>query len=146
MPSITPQQLKKALVTAGFQVFRTLGDEIVLAERVRENLIMDSGVRLRASEPLQVRVIFKAQRGNFPGEDDGHLFDRARKLAERALSSGFAEVSSAVSPIMDPIDAEHTLDTFFEVVLVKDVASLETAVDDLRFALSLERSAEAAEV
>jgi hypothetical protein len=66
MPAYTPQQLKKALVGAGFQVFRTLGDEIVLAERVRENLIMDSGVRLKASEPLQVKVIFRAQRGHFP--------------------------------------------------------------------------------
>ena len=56
MPAYTPQQLKKALVSAGFQVFRTLGEEIVLAERVRENLIMDSGVRLRASEPLEVRI------------------------------------------------------------------------------------------
>jgi hypothetical protein len=144
MPAITPQQLKKALVSAGFQVFRTLGDEIVLAERVRENLIMDSGVRCRASEPLQIRVIFKAQRGNFPGEGDADLFDRARKLAERALSSGFAEVGSAMSPIIDPIDAERTLDTFFEVVLAKDASSLEEAMAELKFALSLERSAEEA--
>jgi hypothetical protein len=105
MAPITPPQLKKALVTAGFQVFRTLGDEIVLAERVRENLIMDSGVRVRVGEPLQVRVIFKAQRGNFPGEDDSHLFERARKLAEAAVSKGFEEVGDSVSPVMDPTDA-----------------------------------------
>jgi hypothetical protein len=143
MPAYTPQQLKKALVSAGFQVFRTLGDEIVLAERVRENLIMDSGVRLRASEPLQVRVIFRAQRGHFPGEDDDHLFARARKLADAAGSHGFLEIASAVSPVVDPSDGERTLDTFFEVVVAKDAATLELAVDGLRVALSLERNCEA---
>ena len=52
MPTFTPQQLKKALVDAGFIIFRTLADEVMLAERVRENLIMDSGVRLKATPAL----------------------------------------------------------------------------------------------
>jgi hypothetical protein len=143
MPAHTPQQLKKALVSAGFQVFRTLGEEIVLAERVRENLIMDSGVRLRASEPLEVRITFRAQRGHFPGEDDDHLFARARALTVAAHGNGFAEVSCAASPVVDPSDAEHTLDTFFEVVLAKSAESLELALEALAFALSLERNCEA---
>ena len=142
MPQHTPQQLKKALVAAGFQVFRTLGDEIVLAERVRENLIMDSGVRLRAAEPLQVRVVFKAQRGHFPGEDDEHLFARARTLACASNARGFAEVGAAAAPVTDPTDAERTLDTFYEIVVSKEAASLEDAIEDLRFALRLERNCE----
>jgi hypothetical protein len=142
MPNPTPQQLKKALVAAGFQVFRTLGDEIVLAERVRENLIMDSGVRLRASEPFQVRVVFKAQRGHFPGEDDDHLFARARALAGASSSRGFAEIGSSAAPVTDPSDQERTLDTFFEIVVAKEVATLEDAFEDLRFALRLERNCE----
>ncbi len=142
MAQHTPQQLKKALVAAGFQVFRTLGDEIVLAERVRENLIMDSGVRLRASDPLQVRITFKAQRGHFPGEDDEHLFARARKLASVATAKGFAEIGTAVAAVTDPSDAERTLDTFFEVIVAKDAPSLEDAVRDLHAALALERNAE----
>ncbi len=143
MPAYTPQQLKKALVSAGFQVFRTLGEEIVLAERVRENLIMDSGVRLRAGEPLQVRIIFRAQRGHFPGEDDDHLFARARGLCAPAQDKEFVEISSTASPVVDPSDAEHTLDTFFEVVLAKQAATLDLAMESLHFALSLERNCEA---
>jgi hypothetical protein len=142
MPLHTPQQLKKALVAAGFQVFRTLGDEIVLAERVRENLIMDSGVRLRASEPLQIRITFKAQRGHFPGEDDDHLFARARKLADAAVSEGFAEVAAAAAAVTDPSDRERTLDTFFEVTVAKETPSLEDAIRELNTALSFERNAE----
>jgi hypothetical protein len=44
--------------------------------------------------------------------------------------------------VTDPSDSQHTLDTFFEVVLTKEADSLESAVDGLRFALSLERMAE----
>ena len=58
-------QIKRVLIDAGFEVFRTRGEEIVLAERPRENLIMDSGVRLRLGEPLEVRVVFRAQRARF---------------------------------------------------------------------------------
>jgi hypothetical protein len=143
MPAYTPQQLKKALVSAGFQVFRTFGEEIVLAERVRENLIMDSGVRIRIGEPLQVKIIFRAQRGHFPGEDDDHLFARARSLTLAAQDRGFAEVSSSASPVVDPSDAERTLDTFFDVVLAKEAETLDLAVESLHFALSLERNCEA---
>ena len=144
MSQHTPAQLKKALVAAGFQVFRTLGDGIVLAERVRENLIMDSGVRLRLAEPLQVRVVFKAQRGHFPGEDDDHLFARARALAGACNARGFAEVGATTATVQNPSDAERTLDTFYEVVVAKNAATLEDAFEDLRFALRLERSCEGA--
>lgn len=39
--------IRKELAAAGLEVFRSKGDEIALAERPRENLIMDSGVVLR---------------------------------------------------------------------------------------------------
>ena len=141
MVNLTPQQMKKALVEAGFEVFRTRGEEIVLAERPRENLIMDSGVRLKTTPPLQVRVILRAQKADYPNEDEAHLFDRVRKLAEPALSGGFAESQTTVSKVNDPGDAERTLDTFYEILYVKDASSFEAAITELKFALALEKRA-----
>lgn len=138
----TPQQLKKALVASGFEVFRTLAEEVVLAERVRENLILDSGVRV-APVPggrLQLRLVLRAQKADFPNEDDSSLFARVRKLAEPAVARGFAEVSTAVTAVKDPADASRTLDTFYELNLAHEVASIEDAVPILRFVLSLEKA------
>ena len=133
------QQVKKALSDAGFLVFRTQGDDVVIAERVRENLIMDSGVRLRATDPMQVRIVLRVQRGHFPGEDEARLFERVRDLAAPALSGGFEEVGKSVVPVSDPADSQRTLDTFYEIVVAKDVDGLDVALDGVRFAMTLER-------
>lgn len=138
----TPQQLKKALVASGFEVFRTLPEEVVLAERVRENLILDSGVRVAPLEDgkVQVRLVLRAQKGDFPNEDDTALFERVRRLAEPAVAKGFLETSTAVTAVKDPADASRTLDTFYEVNLSHDVATVEDAVAVLKFALTLEKA------
>jgi hypothetical protein len=133
--------IKKLLVDAGFEVFRTRGEEIVLAERPRENLIMDSGVRLRLGAPFEVRIVLRAQKADFPNEDESHLFERVRKLAEPALSDGFAEVSTAVTRVADPGDAERTLDTFYEITYAKPAPALDDALVELKFALGLEKRA-----
>jgi hypothetical protein len=138
----TPQQLKKALLASGFEVFRTLPTEVVLAERVRENLILDSGVRIAPLEggKLQVRLVLRAQKADFPNDDDAALFDRVRKLAEPAITKGFSEQSTGVRAVSDPGDATRTIDTFYEVFLSQDVASVEDAVPVLKLALSLEKA------
>jgi hypothetical protein len=133
--------IKKLLVDAGFEVFRTRGEEIVLAERPRENLIMDSGVRLRLGAPFEVRIVLRAQKADFPNEDESHLFERVRKLAAPALSDGFAEVSTAVTRVADPGDAERTLDTFYEITYAKPARALDDALVELKFALGLEKRA-----
>jgi hypothetical protein len=143
-PTSNTTNIKRALVEAGFEVFRTRGEEIVLAERPRENLIMDSGVRLRlgnVAQAYEVRIVLRAQKADFPNEDESHLFDRVRKLAEPAVSDGFAEVSTAVTRVADPGDAERTLDTFYEITYSKQAGALDDALTELKFALGLEKRA-----
>lgn len=144
MAALTPPQLKKALIASGFEVFRTLPEEVVLAERVRENLILDSGVRVGPVSPgesaIRVRLVLRGQRSDFPGDEETALFERVRKLAEPAIADGFAEISTNVNAVKDPADPERTLDTFYEVSLAREVPSLEDAVPILKFALSLEKA------
>jgi hypothetical protein len=138
----TPLQLKKALQASGLEVFRTLAEEVVLAERVRENLILDSGVRLGplADGKLRVRLVLRAQRTDFPSEEEAALFDRVRTLAAPAMAKGFAELSTAVNEVKDPVNPSRTLDTFYEVTLGHDVTTIEEALPLLKWALTLEKA------
>lgn len=139
---MTPQELKRALVSAGFEVYRTSGEEVILADRARENLILDSGVRVRAASPLQIRLIMGIRRAQYPSDDEETLFDRVRQLAAPLLSEGFAEIETAVAPVPDPAEAGRTLDTFYEVIFAKEATAFEGAVPSLRLALQIAKTAE----
>src|SRR5688572_10972746 len=107
----TPQDLKKTLVARRFEVYRTLGDQVVLADRVRDNLIMDSGVSAKPGEVLAVRFIVRAQASDFPSSKADDLYARARECATEARTRGYAETGVAEVPVRDPGDATTTLDT-----------------------------------
>ncbi len=86
MPNPTPSELKKLLSNAGFEIYRTAGDRVELADRVRDNLIMDSGVSvLAAGGELVVRFITRAQASEFTGESEEQLFERARLMGAGAV-------------------------------------------------------------
>ncbi len=143
---VTPAEIKKALREAGVEVYRTRGDVVYIAERVRENLLMDSGVFVDAQHAQEaghpkVGFVARAQRTDFPGVPDDQLFERARKLGEPALSRGFREVGTNLREVTDPGDAERVIDTWCEIQFEKPVESLEGAVGEVRFALSIERAA-----
>jgi hypothetical protein len=138
---LTTARARKALIEAGLEVFRTRGDEVLLAERPRENLIMDSGVRLRVTPTFEIRVVLRLQKADFPNEDEALLFERDRKLGAPALSGGFSEISTSVTPVTDPGDAARTLDTFYEITYAKPAADLDSSLVELKFAMNLEKRA-----
>jgi len=139
----TASEIKKALRDAGLEVYRTRGDVVHLAERVRENLLMDAQIFIRAGEPPETRVGFvvRAQRNDFPNDGEEHLFERARRLAAPALDRGYAEASAEVRRVLDPGDGQRTLDTWCEVQFEKPVVDLDAAIREARFALSIEKAA-----
>jgi hypothetical protein len=109
-----------------------LKDEVVLAERVRENLILDSGIRVRpteSDEEFEVRLVLRAEKSDFPSEDDDELFQRVRTLALPAVELGYVEVSAQVTPVKDPSEPDKTLDTFYELFLTKKITGGLTAVE-----------------
>lgn len=136
----TPSELKKTLQARGFEVYRTLGDQVVLADRVRDNLIMDSGVAVRPGDVLAVRFVVRAQASDFPSVPPEDVYERARACAEPALGRGYTEVGVAEVPVHDPGDATLTLDTWYEVSFERAVASEDELEQELRYALALEKT------
>ncbi len=135
----TGPEIKRALRAAGIEVYRTQGEVVHLAERVRENLIMDSGVRVDTS--FNVTFYARAEKRDFPGESDDALYARARALGEPAQGRGFAEQRTFVTELEDPSDADRTLDRWYQVQFGKETASLEEAVEEVRFACELPKHA-----
>ncbi len=139
MTTTSPQDLKKALIAEGFEVFRILEGHVILADRVRENLILDSGVRV-APEPLAILAVFRVQQSDFPSEDESALFERARGLAACSREKGFSETTAVVAPVFDPADATRVLDTFYEVTMCRSAESFTDAVNWLKIALAFEKA------
>jgi hypothetical protein len=140
--SPTPNELKKQLTHAGLEVFRVQGSRVCLADRVRENLIMDSGVSAVVGDPLVVRFVVRAQASHFPGHSQENLFGLARKLAAPSQARGYKEVETAVVPIKDPGGGPATLDTWYEVAFELEVDAARL-IDELKYALGVEKSANA---
>lgn len=135
----TPSELKKSLLAHGFEIYRTSPDQVALADRVRDNLLMDAGVSVRISE-LAVRIVLRVQGGDFPGESDEELYGRVRELAGAAQEKGYREVGCNAVPVRDPGDRSKTLDTWYEVTFERAVDSDNELVGELRYALGLEKT------
>ena len=142
--TVSPQELKKALISAGFEVYRTKAEEIMLADRVRDNLILDSGVRVRAKaeNEVEVRLVMGVRKAQFPGDDEAALFERVRKLAAPVLALGFDEIATGQSPVTDPSDSTRTLDVFYDVVFGKEATNFDGALPLLKAAIEVAKTAE----
>jgi len=138
----TAGDIKKALKLAGLEVYRTRGDVVYLADRVRENLLMDAGTFLRASrDGVRVGFVVRAQRTDFPNEGEDALFHRARQAAASAVEAGYAETGAEVRKVVDPGTGERTLDTWCEVTFEKEAGDVDAAIAEARFALAIEKAA-----
>jgi hypothetical protein len=138
---LTPLELKKLLTEQGFEVYRTVGNRVLLAERVRDNLIMDSNVSALAGESLAARLTVRAQQADFHGELESQLFARAVAVAKMAIERGYREVDRAIVPIIDPSDRTHTLDTWYEISVERSVENLAELVQEIRFLIAIEKVA-----
>jgi hypothetical protein len=141
MTCLTALELKKALQAKGFEIYRTLGSKVLLAERVRDNLLMDGNVAATTGEELAIRFTTRAQHSDHPTETEAQLLDRARQRARDALERGYREVECSVVPILDPGDDARTLDTWYEVTFARPVADLDQLAVEARFALALDKVA-----
>jgi hypothetical protein len=141
MPNVSPNELKRTLISLGFEVYRTLDQRVLLADRVRDNLIMDSGVSVMGGETLTVRFVVRTQGTEFPGENADELFERARRMGKGSTARGYVEVGSSVVPIQDPGDRTRTLDTWYEVAFERPVGDLDELASELKYALGLAKTA-----
>jgi hypothetical protein len=136
-----PTDLKKRLAGHGFEIFRVQGTRVHLADRVRDNLIMDSGVAAEVvTTGFAVRFVVKAQATLFPGETTEQLFERARAMAATTLARGYVETEAVAVPVQDPGGGSETLDTWYEVAFEKPVDA-DALIDELQYALGLEKAA-----
>ncbi len=116
--------LKKLLKALGFEVYRTSQGKVLLAERVRDNLIMDSGVAVGpegdyGAEPqkLRITVTLGAQASHFPGSTQEALKAELGKLAAPFVERGYEESGSDERHMLDPSDPNQVLDTSHELRL-----------------------------
>jgi hypothetical protein len=135
-PSVTALELKKQLIARGFEVYRTIGNQVLLAERVRDNLIMDANVAAVAGEAFAARASYRAQQADFHGVAESELFAQAHLVATNTLDRGYREVDRTVVPIVDPSDRTRTLDTWYEVTVELTVGTIDELEAELRYLLS----------
>jgi hypothetical protein len=136
----TVAEMKKALVAAGLEIYRTRGQVISLADRVRENLLMDAGAFVGVGEALRVGLVIRAQASDFPGEAEAQLFERARAVAASAIPAGYLEIDAQVQQVADPGDPARILDTWCDVILEKLVADIPAAIDEARRAVAFDKA------
>lgn len=138
MPDLNVKDLKRALVSAGLEVFRVRDDEVHLAERQNVQL-MEAGVRARGGSTPRVTVVARAQRNDAPSLNEASLFDAVRSHVAELRAAGYHEVGAAAREIRSVSDQSHVLDVWYEITLERTVDTLDEAVAEVQRALHVER-------
>jgi hypothetical protein len=136
------ERVRKAVLDAGFEVFRAKDDTIQLAERVRSHL-MDANVSVRFSAGdghATIAFVVRAQHSDYPNDGDDELLARVRNaIASQARQRGFAESGASSRSICDPSDASRVLDTWHELTFSKTTSDLSVLVGDAQYALKISK-------
>ena len=137
--TLTIQHIQQALARAGVEIYRTADHELQIAERIRLH-IMDSGVRVVVQDGLSVQFTARTQRSDAPSARPDELFRRVREeIGEQAGSRGYQESRAEVVEVKDPVDEARVLDVWHEVTYRKPLAELDDVVNEVRWALDLEK-------
>jgi len=137
LSSLTLDDVKRAMVGAGLEIYRVSGSEVRVAERVRMHL-MDSGVIVSVAQTTCVRVTVRSQRSDFPTGRADELYELVRRAVKAtAEGRGFREAAVGSRDITNPVDTSSVLDVWHELTFAKDVDGIDTLIDDLQWALRL---------
>lgn len=132
-------ETKRILREAGLQIYDSRDGYVTLAERVRDNLILQSGIAVSA-DPLTVRVTLRAQSIHFPGQSQERVLSHAEELAERFVSRGYRRGETTRTEIADPSHPERTLDVVHAVSVSRLCESWEEALQEVAAAFALPRA------
>lgn len=139
MSKFDPENVRNALMGAGFEVYRSTDGAIHLAERIRYHL-MDSGVLVRLDPGLAIGFAARSQRSDFPNLAGEQLFQKVVDLVGCfAVERGYSEIGREVVDVRDPVDATKILDVWHEVRYEKPLGALDEIIDEVRWALSFEK-------
>lgn len=134
------QSFKQALTEANIEIYGEDESTLRIAERHRYHL-MDSGVEARVHD-RGVSIVFalRAERSDFPHVEPALIFERIRDALAGDLSArDYVAHGERIVDVNDPVDAEKVLDVWYEVEFEKQVADSKNAVDEIRWALTVDK-------
>jgi hypothetical protein len=132
-------ETKRALREAGLQIYEVREGFITLAERVRDNLILQSGIAVSTS-PFRVQVTLRAQSLHFPGQTQDQVLAHAVELAGNFVARGYREVGTTRTEVADPSHPERTLDVVHAVIVERPCDSWEEVLSEIKEAFSSARA------
>lgn len=137
--TLTIQDIQEALANAGVEIYRSEAEEVRIAERVRLH-IMDSGVRVVTNGGLAVQFTARTQRSDAPSAHSDELFRRVREeVGKEAGSRGYEESRAEIVEVKDPVNSARVLDVWHEVTYRKPLGDVDEALDEVRWALDLDK-------
>lgn len=134
------QSFKQSLTDANIEIYGEEASTLRIAERHRFHL-MDSGVEARLSD-VGVSIVFalRAERSDFPHAPPALIFERIRDAHAADLSArDYVGHGERIVDIHDPVDSEKVLDVWYEVEFSKHVEDAAIAVDEIRWALTVDK-------